>query len=59
MENDKSKQRQDWQVVFAWMPKRLIDGSIVWLDIVKRRPKNGCNIKNRQFEYDHAIVGGQ
>jgi hypothetical protein len=51
---------KDWHVVFAWLPCRLKDGSVVWLNIVKRRatPVSLEDHGGMVYEYDHAVVPG-
>lgn len=51
-------ERKDWHVVFAWWPRRLNDGTVVWLNVVKRRalPVSLEDYGGMVYEYDHAAA---
>lgn len=52
----KYHERKEWQTVFAWFPHKLTDGTVIWLDFVKRRatPVSLEDYGGMVYEYDHA-----
>jgi hypothetical protein len=51
---DRYKERKNWHKVFAWLPCKLNDGTVIWLSSVMRRatPVSLEDYGGMVYEYD-------